>query len=119
MNGIHDMGGMHGFGAIVREENEPVFHEPWEGRAFAILRELAACFPARYPGESRDIIEHIPPLSYLSMSFYERFLEVAVQRAIREGSRGGCRSLARPCGGAARHCSPRSLRALQVRETTI
>ena len=26
MNGVHDMGGMHGFGPIVREENEPLFH---------------------------------------------------------------------------------------------
>ena len=32
MNGIHDMSGMHGFGPIEIEENEPVFHEPWEGR---------------------------------------------------------------------------------------
>ncbi len=36
MNGIHDMGGMHGFGPVEREENEPVFHEKWEGRAFGI-----------------------------------------------------------------------------------
>ena len=36
MNGIHDMGGMHGFGPIEREENEPVFHHAWEGRVFAM-----------------------------------------------------------------------------------
>ena len=36
MNGIHDMGGMHGMGPIVYEKNEPVFHEPWEGRAWAL-----------------------------------------------------------------------------------
>ena len=29
MNGIHDMGGMHGMGAIQHEKNEPVFHEAW------------------------------------------------------------------------------------------
>ena len=36
MNGIHDLGGMHGFGAIDSVPNEPVFHEPWEARAFAL-----------------------------------------------------------------------------------
>ena len=36
MNGVHDMGGMQNFGPIEREENEPVFHEPWEGRVWAL-----------------------------------------------------------------------------------
>ena len=36
MNSIHDMGGMHGFGPIVVEDNEPVFHEDWEGRVYAL-----------------------------------------------------------------------------------
>ncbi len=37
MNGIHDLGGMQGFGAVVREENEPVFHDDWERHIFALL----------------------------------------------------------------------------------
>ena len=32
MNGVHDMGGMDGFGKVEVEQNEPPFHEPWEGR---------------------------------------------------------------------------------------
>jgi hypothetical protein len=36
MNGVHDMGGMHGFGPIEREENEPLFHAGWEARAHAL-----------------------------------------------------------------------------------
>ena len=36
MNGVHDMGGMHGFGPIVREANEPLFHAAWEARVFGI-----------------------------------------------------------------------------------
>ena len=36
MNGIHDMGGMHGFGPVMREEDEPLFHAPWEARVMAI-----------------------------------------------------------------------------------
>ena len=30
MNGVHDMGGMHGRGPIAAERNEPVFHPDWE-----------------------------------------------------------------------------------------
>ena len=37
MNGIHDLGGMHGLGPVVAEQNEPVFHEEWEGRAFGLF----------------------------------------------------------------------------------
>ena len=43
MNGIHDMGGMDGFGPVEAEEDEPVFHDAWEGRVFALfLGELWA-----------------------------------------------------------------------------
>ena len=37
MNGVHDMGGMHGFGPVVREPDEPVFHADWERRAYALV----------------------------------------------------------------------------------
>ncbi len=38
MNSIHDMGGMHGFGSVEPEASEPVFHETWEGRVYAMQR---------------------------------------------------------------------------------
>jgi nitrile hydratase accessory protein len=41
MNGIHDLGGMAGFGPIEREDDEPLFHADWERRAFAIAVNLA------------------------------------------------------------------------------
>ena len=37
MNGIHDLGGMHGIGRIVREKDEPVFHADWERRMFGLF----------------------------------------------------------------------------------
>ena len=40
MDGIHDMGGMHGFGKVEPEPNEPVFHAPWEGRTLALNRAM-------------------------------------------------------------------------------
>lgn len=73
MNGIHDMGGMHGFGPVVREENEPVFHAPWEGRLFGIRGQAG-----RYGGNidlRRFLIEQIPPTRYLQASYYERWLD--------------------------------------------
>ena len=36
MNGGQDLGGMHGFGQVEPEPNEPVFHAEWERRAFAL-----------------------------------------------------------------------------------
>ena len=36
MDGVHDLGGMHGFGPINPEPNEPVFHHDWERRVFGV-----------------------------------------------------------------------------------
>ena len=40
MDGVHDMGGMHGFGKVKAEQNEPVFHAEWEARCLALSRAL-------------------------------------------------------------------------------
>ena len=75
MNGIHDMGGMHGMGPIVRERNEPTFHEPWEGRVYAITRVIRAAGGRQNIDNSRHLIELQPPAEYLRRSYYERWLE--------------------------------------------
>jgi nitrile hydratase len=81
MNGIHDMGGMHGFGAIVREENEPVFHEAWEARVFAMSRAT----PVPIPGGSRNNIENMDPAAYLTSSYYEKWLHARIKGLIDAG----------------------------------
>ena len=73
MNGIHDMGGMHGMGPIQPERNEPVFHQRWESRAFALMLATGDLAPKGVSG--RFTIEQIPPAEYLRMSYYERWLE--------------------------------------------
>ncbi len=90
MNGIHDMGGMHGFGPIAREENEPVFHHAWEGRVFAM--QLAS--PVPVPGGFRYAIERMDPAHYLTSSYYEKWLYVRTQglieaRVITQGELDG------------------------------
>jgi nitrile hydratase beta subunit len=72
MDGIHDMGGMHGFGKVEPEVNEPVFHAEWEGRSLALNRAMS------YAGAftidvSRAAIEELPPDVYLSSSYYKKW----------------------------------------------
>jgi nitrile hydratase subunit beta len=74
MNGIHDMGGMQDMGPVRHEENEPVFHEMWEGRVFALNRALGAWGKWNIDA-SRYGIELLPPADYLRMSYYEKWLE--------------------------------------------
>ena len=81
MDGIHDMGGMHGFGPIIREENEPLFHHPWEGRVLA----MTVATPVPIPGGSRNNIENMDPAHYLSSSYYEKWLHSRIKGLIDAG----------------------------------
>ena len=81
MNGIHDMGGMHGFGPIEIEENEPVFHDPWEGRVYGIVTTIRDAHDVYGPHGSRFYIESIPPDRYLASSYYEKWM-LALENAL-------------------------------------
>jgi nitrile hydratase subunit beta len=77
MNGVHDMGGMDGFGKVEPEHNEPVFHESWEGRVVAITRAMATLGHWNIDIGRRGI-EVLPPHVYLSSAYYQRwFLRTA------------------------------------------
>jgi nitrile hydratase subunit beta len=79
MNGVHDMGGMQDMGPIPYEKDEPVFHEPWEGRVFALNRGIGA-FRKWNIDASRHQLELLPPADYLRMSYYEKWaVRMAVQ----------------------------------------
>ncbi|MDQ0320816.1 nitrile hydratase [Pararhizobium capsulatum DSM 1112] len=82
MNGPHDLGGQHGFGAVAPEKNEPIFHAEWEKRALGLTLSCGA-FGAWNIDESRHARENIPPATYLSASYYEiwiRALETLLER---------------------------------------
>ncbi len=73
MNGVHDMGWMDGFGPVVHEQNEPVFHAGWEGRVYAIA-SIAVGRGLINADEFRHAIERTPPARYLASSYYERWI---------------------------------------------
>ncbi len=73
MNGVHDMGGMHGLGSIVTEADEPVFHAPWEARAYA-LSMAAGALGLWTLDATRHQIESIPGPDYLRISYYEKWV---------------------------------------------
>ena len=73
MNGVHDMGGMHGMGPVEIEKDEPVFHAEWEARTYALT---IACGSHRKWNidVSRHSRERMPPADYLAATYYERWL---------------------------------------------
>jgi nitrile hydratase len=73
MNGVHDMGGMDGFGKVEAEPNEPTFHAKWEGRVLAMVRAMAAA-GAFNIDTSRFYRESLPPHIYLASSYYRKWL---------------------------------------------
>src|SRR6185503_16978200 len=84
MNGVHDLGGMHGFGPVEREADEPVFHAPWEAVVVAIRRSRAM---GRFFNidEFRHSIERMDPAQYLGSSYYERWLDGLARVLVEKG----------------------------------
>jgi nitrile hydratase beta subunit len=84
VNGVHDMGGMQGFGPIQPENNEPVFHARWEGRVLAMRRLVSAIGKVRSSG-FRVELESIPAAEYLSNSYYENWFKAFVEQLVHSG----------------------------------
>lgn len=81
MDGIHDLGGMQSFGPIRREVGEPVFHEEWEGRLYAMRMATRL----QNPGNLRPHIERMAPGQYLNSSYYEKWLHAWTQILVQDG----------------------------------
>jgi len=92
MDGVHDMGGMHGFGRVEVEANEPVFHSAWERRLYALYRAMS------YAGvwtidQSRFARERLPPDVYLASSYYKKW-ELGMEKQLAESGLAGADELA-------------------------
>lgn len=84
MNGVHDLGGMHGFGPIVREENEPYWHHAWEERVFGLF---FGCFAGGHYNLDmfRHSIERMGP-EYFQTSYYEHWLHAIESLLVANGT---------------------------------
>jgi nitrile hydratase subunit beta len=82
MDSVHDMGGMDGFGKVEAEKDEPVFHASWEGRVLAMQRAMGYA-SAWHIDHARFAQERLPPLTYLSVSYYKRWA-LAMEKNLTE-----------------------------------
>jgi nitrile hydratase subunit beta len=115
MDGIHDMGGLQGFGKVEPEENEPAFHAAWEGRCLALNRAMGA-IGAWTIDEGRAGIEQLPPDVYLSQSYYGKWA-LRLQNMVVARGLAGADELA---AGHALHAAkplPRKLTVADVPDT--
>jgi len=83
VDGIHDLGGLQGFGEVEVEPDEPVFHADWERRAFALTQ--AAGHRGYLAGRFRYAIERMDPVWYLSSQYYEHWLTGAATALVEAG----------------------------------
>lgn len=109
MNGVHDMGGMMGFGPIALEPDEPLFHAGWERRALGVTLAMGATGSWTLD-RSRSTRESLPPAVYLSASYYEIWIR-ALERLVVDTGLVGADELA---AGRALHPARQVRRVLQA-----
>ena len=84
MNGVHDLGGTDGLGAVRIEKDEPVWHAEWEKAAFAM-------FPTNFLkghfnlDEFRHAIEQMHPADYLTSPYYEHWAHAVEHHTVQRG----------------------------------
>lgn len=106
MDGVHDLGGLDGFGPVEHTVSEPLFAEEWERRMFrAGIGLLAWIGPG---GRFRHAVERMAPEHYLSSPYYEHWLTGVSTLVVESGlttpvelerRAGGCFRLSRPDRG--------------------
>ncbi len=84
MDGIHDMGGKHGWGTVRIDPNEPVFSEPWHARTFA-LGVMSMGVSGTNLDAFRHSLERLHPVDYLGDGYYGRWLGCAEQLCVDSG----------------------------------
>jgi nitrile hydratase beta subunit len=84
VDGIHDLGGMQGFGPVDIEADEPVFHRSWEARTFAVTGGALGAGGFNTP-MFRHAIERMEPGHYLTSSYYEHWLTAVATLLVEAG----------------------------------
>jgi nitrile hydratase subunit beta len=127
LDGVHDIGGIDGFGAVTdHSPAEPFFHEDWERRTFRLMLGTIGGIGAN-GGMFRHSIERMDPAHYLSSSYFEHWLTGVTTLAVEAGAAtqaeleeraGGRFPLSRPDRGVAPDdLTPRTEPRFSVGET--
>jgi len=74
MDSMHDLGGRQGFGPVMVEQDEPVFHDRWEACVFTIVNHMLGQGVVKNVDQFRHAVERIDPVAYLSHGYYGRWL---------------------------------------------
>jgi nitrile hydratase len=98
MNGIHDLGGMHGFGRVEVEVDEPVFHASFEKRVLGMVYQVVGGGWANLD-TFRHGIERTDPVAYLTVGYYGRWLASLERILVELGILGADEVTARANGG--------------------
>ena len=80
MDGVHDLGGMQGFGPVKVDHENHVQMAEWEDRMWALSRNLF--HPDWTIDWWRHIIERLPPEVYLNIPYFEKWM-LTVRRHIK------------------------------------
>ena len=84
MDGVHDLGGRQGFGAVRYTHDAAAFHARWEVRVNA-LYGFAVRLGLFNMDEYRHAIERMEPRHYLTASYYERSLTSLATLLVEKG----------------------------------
>jgi nitrile hydratase len=82
MDGVHDMGGMHGFGSVPGDDAE--FHADWERVVYG-MDKIAKAEGLFTVDEKRHAIERMEPAHYLSAPYFERWLDGFERLLVEKG----------------------------------
>ena len=84
MDGIHDLGGRQGFGAVDVHEREEPFHEPWEARVRGIVNAISR--PSDWSIDwFRHCRELIDPTVYLTRPYFDQWLQTYAAMMVNSG----------------------------------
>lgn len=89
MNGVHDLGGMHGFGPVDIESGKKLFHAEWEKRVFGMT--VACGFLGVWNiDQSRSAREAMEPGEYLQTGYYQHWLHGLESLLVKRGLLTAC-----------------------------
>ena len=89
MDGIHDLGGVQGFGKVPHTKNsltyKPVFHEDWEHLAYSLLFLAADHMEQFSVDELRHAIERMDARHYFGSPYYDRIVIGTATLLVEQG----------------------------------